>query len=466
MADITERVLEITTTLSLKNAASARVVIDNADGAYDIPAGSVIGNALTLQADVDTVATTIFTGYVKGQFPKISIRYGRDVVELVCVSPLDRISMRPITTQEEDTFTAQGWLEELLINYAAFEAADMADITDLADTSLGRVIISENSMVAACEKICQAANCEFFIGPLGTVYAQDKHTTASTPSVTLQYSDLDTDIEQNFEERILPTACRVRGSYIGATENSVTFVSSTGYNVTTGEDGIGYVRVIPDIDISDDQAMTATVTVTDPAGVSGFPVGMQGQHLKIRFEGATLTPGSTTAVTFSVTGFTDLIARSINSGAHNVGVGVNESMGLWRSVGTIFGKSTYQPSPRDRQWIMHNDEAVNYRIEKVVKDASLVTLHGIRYCEVDNMYITSEALATAVGEQYLYEQQIAQRTITTGGPFNASLLIPNVVVTVPLPFSGTRKCLLTECRCAYAADTSEWRMDWEFVELV
>ena len=290
---ISTRVLDASVQLSLLESARASITIDNQDGTYDIDTTDLLNDAVVLQAVVGGSTYTVFTGTVKKQKANYSAQFGRDVVDLEIVSHLERLANRAVTTHDQTGIYAGDWLDSLLTDYAGFTSANYGDVTDVrSGSTFDRMSVSENSIVVACRKICQAIGAEFFIGPDGLIYAENKKTSASSVDVTLTTAYVDSDVQEDFNEEILPTVCRVRGSYIGATSSSITFVSSTARDLVTGEEGYAYCRVLSDLDLTNEQAQTATVTVTDPAGVTGYVMGIIGEHLKIRFEGTALVNGA------------------------------------------------------------------------------------------------------------------------------------------------------------------------------
>jgi hypothetical protein len=484
---------------SLTSAASATVVLDNSTDKFSPEVERIRGQLITINVESNPddleisgsesgAAFPIFTGRIKSVRPTIDTASAEKRVELGINSVTDGLKSRPVTTETLDEDGAD-LMSLLLTDYGGLNPI-FVDIVEDNSERFDNINVQENSLIGAVRKIADAANVEVFVGLEGTITTDAKKDASSAVDFTLSGSNISGVVQEIDTEVTLPSACRVRGRYITDLENSKTIIindrtvgviarndfqvivrvfTDTSFILSSGSDPVEY-------NITELQAIVAVVDVASGAD-SGEVLGLDRfGALLIRFRSDTnsFVVAELNEITFTVR--TNLLEDSeiLGTEVDSLGEGLNEKMDKFQVLQDYLGGGavtarTYVKFPPDRQIPKRLDEETNNRLEVIVTNSDSMCEVGLRYMDIDNLYIQDELAAIEVGNRALLERRMSAQSFRCEGPWTEQLTQINKVVNLVFPYttpSRTEKVLLTRLTVSFDARDHSLKSGYEFAQLL
>lgn len=478
MATISQtQVVDWNVKYDLGYAAMATIHLTNADRSLSPSTEDLRGQILTLVGKVDDTNYTLFCGRIKSQLPSYA-KDGTKIVTLEAVSVSESLTRRPINTHtyaEDEELEAQEIMQNLVEIYGGLNPA-WHDL-HIGDTKLSKILVANNSIMDGLKQIAQAASLIVYSRYDGQLVSAELKDVNSEVDYTMEPIDLEQELNEESRELDRVSACKVRGRYLTDDElyGPQTLLTNGVRSCTVQHE----VYATYTFELQEEsryefaEVLNSSVTVVDPndpaANIRGYVAQFEPPRVKIGFEymngewedeeidlefGASVTLAPTTE------------AISVDSAGHGHGMSsVSDKKGIHQMLRAAILSFRTQDKQRTR---LANERA-EHRIDVLLGDNDLIDEMGLRYAEVDNLYIPDSDRAETVAKRIIYEADIAGHTFKCGGPFNPNLRELNKVVLVPICTGSVveeyQKCLLTGITFKYDPKDSSLKSNYTFVKL-
>lgn len=399
--------------LSMDSGITANVEVSNHDEQYD--PDSLVNEQITLFAQANNTAKQWFRGVITNANPTWAVG-GKKTISLQCNSVHQSLSKKPINTEKYASITGEALLNELLGTYGSLDSS-FFNFAASSGTTFTNVLVSGNSILDAVRLIAQASLNEVYTSRLGVMVTEAYKLVGDATDLTVD-EKLVSKVTRSANNQEPKSRVRVRGNFITVMDSAATnlFNANIVLWVPTETRSMDIQMAITD-SVMLENMLSATYTVTTPPGEytakirrfsNEFP-----NHIiiTIRKVGNFLFGPGIFPLTLAGVGFNQSITEF--GGPSNATQLVDgrkpTEMKLLRVVESV-SKATPRRSGLVKLSDKSADEEEDNRIDVVVTDAGLVAIYGVRWDEVDNPYIPTEARATEVGERVLQEFRQSQRT--------------------------------------------------------
>jgi len=463
----TNEILSFRVSQSLTGAATASIVVDNLNEEFSPHKNDVRGNTITLSLSRGLLTRTVFKGRVKRVTPTYDER-GRMVAVLDLASITESLQSRPVTTE---TLEMDGGdlMEYLLTVYGGLDASFIDSPLEDNGESFEKVTVSENSIIAGVRKIADACNVEIFVNRFGRIATELKRINTEAADVTLHHQEIEGSLQEQLQEVLLPSVCRVRGrSFFEQEDGGVMALGSQDFAVMPRSETRAVVKIPVDEPISLQQAQGSEVIVAGSGAVSGQVIDFKDGELIVEIRGS-WDAGETQTFTIEVEVPQDIRVHSMASTLQEtVGPGTDATMDTEATMDRIKVEPVvFKKNNRDKQISQHRDEPTLSRIEAIASHDPTITAVGVRYMEIDNMYIQDEPIAIEIGESALLERRMAAHTFRFTGSWLPSIVDVNSIIDLQLSTTGEIvKCLLAAITTTFESATGKASSMYDLVKMV
>ena len=454
---------------NLGRSATATLVLDNRSRRYAVSQEDLRGQIVTLTGIMDSTEYVLFRGRVKAQ--RAAYHGIKKTVEVTAVSVCESLNRRPINTH---TYGLTGIdIKVLLRDLIGVYGGVNSDWYEINTGSLvvSNILLEENSLLDGLRKLAQASSLELYERYDGKLVTDGQKTSASVLDFYMEPQDIRGDVSEDLTEIDRFSACKIRGRYlldseIGAARTVLASavrtcnVEDTDYaTFTTTLDNTGYGL---------NELLNAEI-ITTRDGVTGRVIRYDPPNVTIALMNANNDWTSENVdVEFTVSAERAGSKEVLSVDAQGLGHGM-------KSVPDRFGvlqmlrNTLLATGIQDRQQTRLSNELSENRIDLLVADPAIVSEIGLRFQEVDNLYIPSNARAQVVAERLIYENTLGGHVLYCSGPLRPELRELNSVVSVPL-FTGATThervlCLLAGIRFSYVPRGPSIRSDYTFLKL-
>ena len=409
--------------LSMDGGATANVLLANSAAKYD-PA-DLTWEQIELFTDIDSTIRKWFHGVVMNAQPTFDA-LGNEQIALQCASFFGTLEKKPAFTKEFDNANAQTVLEALVTTYGSI-SSDFVDFSTSDKSGSGfewtRIIVVENSITEALRLITQANMQEMFVRSDGVLVAEE-YTVGSDPVFDLDDKYIiSAAASSNSDDPY--SRVRVRGGWEDQSDPALATTLYTGnFDFHFSASSLGIQQLVTFQSTQPDYVwQSAEYTSTTP-GVTASFVGLDSFYpntATIKFVFSTWWLPGDYSVNLTVTGNKE---RESQIESFGVGLRPNPKPSNAQILGSVGAVST--PTTRIQQIAQRSQlsavEPERDRIDIEVSDATLVSRFGVRWREIDNSYILSEAIATLIGNRALLEYKQAENTWRVRTSYIPSLL--------------------------------------------
>ena len=453
--------------LSMAGAPTATVILDNNSGQLSLDTNSMLGHVL--QVTVERGATTypLLTGRIRSVKPTYTTK-GDQQVEVTLSSVTEPLTKRPVVTETVENVDGGALMLYLLDDYGGLDRAFIDIPLFHGGEIFSDIFISEDSLLSGVRKVAEACNIEVFVGPDGILTTEEKKTSLSAVDHTLEREDLSATVTEHEEDIDMVTVARVRGRWITKKAEVILIAQSVALQAIPENKSKMIVSVVPSSPISRSQAENANVTGLVGA-TSGKVIGFDlNGHLLIELSGS-FTVGEPNDVSFNLHGTPDFVEDGASPIIGDEALGAGGKLERW-GPGTEQVRMRLRKAaaaPKGGQVARQMNESSVARLEIVTQHPASVVTFGVRYTEIDNLYIQDEIQAEVIGQRVLLEHRMGSRVLTASGPWIPELRSVNKVVNVPIGYTGvTVKCLLIGLDVRFTNSPFNLDSSYQFVRLV
>lgn len=454
-------------------SASASVALSNVNRRFSPTVNDLIGHIITLYGIVDGTSQMLFRGRITAQHPSYNAVTNMRLVSLEATSVYESLNKKPVNTHTYGELSEEQFhniLNDLLRVYGGLPD-DFFLVNELA-TNFKKVTFAENSLMDGLKKLAQAAQQVVYPRYDGRVVTGAQKNWASSVEYTLEPRHIEGDVAESWEELELVSACKVRGRYLMDDElyGAQILLTMAERPCRVEDEGHAiYSFRLDDIGYSTTEIVRARVKIDSPENTVGYVAVYEPPIVKVGFSNSDdIFTGATTPITFSVNvtlaPSTEII--SVDAMGHGLGMrAIQDRAGIHQ----MLRQDILAQRTQDRQRTRLSNEQAEHRLDVLVGDNALIDKVGLRYTEVDNVYISTEDMAKDVATRAIYESNIGGHQLSCQGPINLNLIELNKVVNVPI-FHGDVvdeyiKCLLAGLTINYSAEAPTLRSNYTFLKL-
>jgi hypothetical protein len=437
---------------SLRGGSGANLQL-KATGGEDIL--SLLGDTYSIYADVDGTTWPVYTGILQSGTLSTSASSSGVSFDVELSSQVASLDNKPINTEKfgdsTTPVTSQSILTTMFDRYGSIDSS-LYSFGGSYGSVFEYITVQGDSLIQEARLIAQADGKEMFVNSSGVLRVED-HAVAtllgfhSIPDWRIKSCSRSDSHQEAF------SVVRVRGRYVSLEDLG----PATWYNQS--------VTVTP-------PPNTFLVEVTIMTG------GTQAEVLAATWSSST---AATTVILLSTTDSGSATFQLLRSGASGFSspeavnlqcVGPNawgverDSLSLqtltniktraMRSNSKVFGSDVGRRSFVNWGWKSQKspDEVEESRIDVVGSDATLISRFGVRWYEVDNVYIPTVSKATEVGTRALKEFENSATTYELDTIWDGSLGV-NDVARFTDPFSESLVYgVVVECEISYDVASS------------
>lgn len=434
-------------TQSIDSGTTATIELSNKDRFYMDP--DFLNEYVELYAVCNASTKQWFGGIIAAIDPGVQLFEKR--VTLRCVSVFSSLDRKPVNTEKFASVAGDTLINQLLNEYGSIDAAHIGALTAASGATFTNIVVSEASLISALRMISQACQVEMFVDGDGTFKLEAYKLSGdgldyTIPPEYIKAVSTSLSNEQGF------SYVRVRGRYVAESELGSVLLAggTTSFYLASPQKCVEWDTVEG---ASAEEILAGTPsTSTSNATLQVIKVTNSVVRWRLCKTVGEFPAGITSGINYEVNG----TQKSPNEafGLSNQALPILSSQA--ESMLSIVDRQT-KLSPRV-QWfggrsLKPADEAEENRVDEVRSDATLVSEFGVRWTEVDNVFIYSVANAQSVGDRVIQEFKQSRKTHTVEMVYDENLGVNQKVRFTEPNSSETIDGVVREIRVRYDAAT-------------
>jgi len=369
------------------------------------------------------------------------------------------LARKPVNTEKYESVDGKTLVTELVETYGCIHGDFVGDLTALAGVDFENIVVSESSLATAIVMLAQVAQAELFVDRNGQLVASAYKLIASGTDETIsevqtRKADQMDSNEQGF------SWVRVRGRYKGEEEEGSQSLFDASITESLPVKAYCFDALLATPDGTTAKDVFNATYVCNTAGYAVTPLGLFStgggkilMKVKVCKDPAGMLDAGSHTVALVVTGTQ---VKDIETNSVPNAISFPSAKGEFADMDAMMEDMV---SPIGRGQVKSHrslnsaDEEEDNRIGAIVRDATLQAEMGIRWEEIDNPYISTAALATAVGTRRIVEFKQSRNRWDVDLVYDKDVQL-NDKVSVTVPMSGaTVVGVVTDLTVSYSAGT-------------